>query len=324
MPNNPIDRAFLPRLDPEYVTFHNIHLIDRVPPELLPWDPKIRDVPPVPGSSEPLEVGNTKDFDLSKTNVRVFTPKGDRPANGWPVFIWFHGGGWTLGNITSEISFVTQMVNAANCVAVSVNYRLAPENPYPAAVEDAVESLRWVVNQGPKEIGINPKRIAVGGSSSGGNLAAILALKATEMKIPLIFQLLNVPVTDNTASEENLWKENAKAPWLTPIRMMWFRRNYLPNEQDWSKWTASPAFAPVELLRQTPKAWIGICECDILQEEGVRYGEKLRDLGVEVEIAVYKGAPHPVMAMDGAVLAIGRKLVADAGAALARAFAETS
>lgn len=80
------------KLDPEYVAFHNANLLDRVPPELLPWDPKIRLERTVPGTSEPLEVGDTKDYSLTKTSVRVFTPKGEPPAGGWPVFIWFHGG----------------------------------------------------------------------------------------------------------------------------------------------------------------------------------------------------------------------------------------
>lgn len=138
-------------------------------------------------------------------------------------------------------------------------------------------------------------------STSGGNLAAILALKAAEVQppIPLIFQLLIVPVTDNTASVENLWKENEHTAWLTPGRMNWFKLNYLPDPRDWTKWDASPAFAPKELLEKVPKAWIAVAELDILREEGVQYGEKLKELGVEVETVVYKGAPHPIMAMDG-------------------------
>lgn len=82
--------------------------------------------------------------------------------------------------------------------------------------------------------------------------------------------------------------------------MNWFKGKYLPNEQDWRKWDASPAFAPVELLKQTPKAWIAVCERDILKNEGIEYGEKLRKAGVEVHVEIYRGAPHPIMAMDGA------------------------
>lgn len=116
--------------------------------------------------------------------------------------------------------------------------------------------------------------------------------------VPIVFQLLIVPVTDNTASVETLWADNALSPWLTPERMIWFRNNYLPNKEDWTKWDASPIFAPDDLVKKLPKAWIGVCELDILRDEGIQYGEKLAKAGVEVEIEVYKGAPHPIMAMD--------------------------
>jgi len=215
------------------------------------------------------------------------------------------------------------MAVRANCVVISVDYRLAPENPYPAAVEDAIEYLDWVVQNGKHELNINTSRIAVGGSSSGGNLATILALKAASRTppVPLVFQLLVVPVTDNTASTApgGLWAANQHTPWLGPDRMMWFRRNYLPHEADWTKWDASPIFAPHELLEKVPRAWIAVAELDILMEEGVRYGERMRAEGVEVETRVYQGAPHPIMAMDGA-LKVGKQLVSDAAEALKKAF----
>lgn len=268
-----------------------------------------------------MPLGKTQDFKLTHCDFRAFTPEGDAPTAGRPVFIYFHGGGWTFGNINSENSLATNMCVHAKCVVISVNYRLAPEDKYPLAVEDAIESLDWVIKNGKFELNIDTTRIAVGGSSSGGNLAAILTLKAAELQppIPLLFQLLIVPVTDNTASVENIWKENENTAWLTPARMNWFKLNYLPDPKDWTKWDASPAFAPKELLEKVPKAWIAVAELDILREEGIQYGEKLKELGVEVETVVYKGAPHPIMAMDG-ILKIGAKLVSDAATALAKAF----
>ncbi|KIY52688.1 hypothetical protein FISHEDRAFT_69504 [Fistulina hepatica ATCC 64428] len=320
----PLHPDIVPRLDSEYKAFHESHLANIIPPHTLPWDPSIRNAPAVPGGSPLLEVGGTKDYKLSQFSVRVFTPKDSASTNGWPVFIFFHGGGWTLGNISSENSFCTNMCSRAKCAVVSVDYRLAPEHPYPAAVEDAVEALKWVHGKG-ESLGFNVKKIAIGGSSSGGNLAAVAALRAPSLDppVPLVFQMLIVPVTDNTADVSGVphvsWKENIYTPWLSPARMMWFRRNYLPNVEDWAKWDASPLFAPDELVAKTPKAWIAVAELDILRDEGIVYGDKLKKMGVEAEVKVYRGAPHPIMAMDG-VLSVGQQLVTDAVEALSSAF----
>jgi acetyl esterase/lipase len=116
-------------------------------------------------------------------------------------------------------------------------------------------------------------------------------------------QLLIVPVTDNTASISGKphasWLENIQTPWLSPARMMWFRDNYLPNQEDRVKWESSPLFAPRDLVAKTPKAWIGLAELDILRDEGLAYAERLKNAGVEVEVKVYPASPHPIMAMDG-------------------------
>jgi len=159
--------SIISRLDPEYAAFHNdllIHL-PQVQVHQLPWDPSVRNAQVVPGSSDPLPVGKVEDFNLSRCRVRVFTPEGGRSEPGWPVFIFFHGGGWTLGNINTNNTFCANACKGANCVVVSVDYRLAPENPYPEAVEDAVEALQWVWQNGTSMLGIDTKRIAVGGTS---------------------------------------------------------------------------------------------------------------------------------------------------------------
>ncbi|KAH9858146.1 alpha/beta hydrolase fold-domain-containing protein [Lenzites betulinus] len=324
--HQPIHPDIAGKLLDEYATFHNTHLAHAVPVHELPWDPAIRNTPAVLGGSVPLKVGAVKDLPLSKCSVRVFTPEGQAPAGGWPVFIFYHGGGWTLGTINAENAFSTNMCTRGGCVVVSVDYRLGPEEPYPAAVEDAVEALRWVYSKGKEAIGIDPTRIAVGGSSSGANLAAVVTHKAalSEPPIPLVFQLLVVPVVDNTASTTDSrypsWQENANTVALVPEKMLWFRDNYLPNKEDWTKWDNSPIFAPEEAFKKSPPAWIGVAELDILRDEGIAYGEKLKTAGVPVEIQVYKGAPHPIMAMDGEALEVGKRLVSDAGAALAKAF----
>jgi len=177
----PLHPSVISKLDAEYVDFHNETLQFITPPHTLPWDPAIRNAPAVPGGSPLLEVEQTKIFDLTHTNMITFVPKGVAPEAGWPVFIWFHGGtlstgipasfthrqtgGWTFGTINSETSFATNIAVRSNCVVLSVNYRLAPEDKYPKAVEDAVESLDWVIANGKKELNIDTSKIAVGGSS---------------------------------------------------------------------------------------------------------------------------------------------------------------
>ncbi|KAF7314303.1 Abhydrolase-3 domain-containing protein [Mycena kentingensis (nom. inval.)] len=315
--HQPLHPSMIDRLDKEYVEFHNQALCTIVPPHTLPWDPALRNAPAVPGGSTPLPVGSTQDLDLTHTKFRAFTPEGPAPPHGWPCFIFFHGGGWTFGNINSENAFCTNMCVRAKCVAISVDYRLAPEHKYPIAVEDALESLDWVLKNGKSVLNVDTSQIAVGGSSR--RVSVLRAISLTSPPIPLIFQLLIVPVTDNTATADDRWKSNALTPWLSPARMLWFRDNYLPNKDDYTKWDASPIFAPDALTAKVPKTWIAVCECDILADEGIAYGDKLKKAGVEVEIEVYKGAPHPIMAMDG-VLKIGAKMVTEAAAALGKAF----
>lgn len=323
--HQPIHPDIADKLDPEYAAIHNATAAYAVPLHLLPWDPAVRQGPPVAGASEPLKVGDVRDISLSKFAVRVFTPEGTAPDAGWPVMIYFHGGGWTLGNINTENAFCSIMCKTAKCVVFNVDYRLAPENPYPAAVEDAVEALHWVYNNGKSELNVDVTKIAVGGASSGGNLAAILTHKAalSEPPIPLTFQLLAVPVTDNTATTSGVpyksWAENANTVALNPGRMLWFRGYYLPNEKDHGAWESSPIYAPDEAFKRSPKAWIGVCELDILRDEGIAYGDKLKAAGVDVEVKVYKGAPHPIPAMDG-ILKIGKQFVYDGAEALAKAF----
>ncbi|KAI0734427.1 lipase/ esterase [Fomitopsis betulina] len=303
--HQPIHPDILKKLDPEFAAFHNANNLYQVPLHLLPWDPAVRQGNPVNGASEPLKVGSVQDIPLSKFSIRVFTPEGSAPDAGWPVLIYFHGGGWTLGNINTENAFSTNVCKRAKAVVVSVDYRLGPESPYPAAVEDAVEALQWVWQNGKEKLKVDTSKIAVGGSSSGGNLAAVLAHKAVQAEppIPLIFQLLVVPVTDNTATTSGVpyksWAENAITVQLTPGRMLWFRNNYLPNEKDRTAWESSPIFAPEESFKKLPKAWVAVMELDVLRDEGIAYAKKMQAAGAEAEIKLYEGAPHPILAMDG-------------------------
>ncbi|KZV77693.1 hypothetical protein PENSPDRAFT_730432 [Peniophora sp. CONT] len=304
---HPLHPSIASRIDPEYEAFHNEKLLYHMHCHEVPWSPAVRSGPTVPGGSAPVKVGSVKDYSTTsdrKPWLRVFTPEGDAPEGGWPAFIFYHGGGWTLGSIDSENSFCSQICKHAKTVVISVDYRLAPEHPYPAAVEDTVESLIWVYEKGRELLGISPSRIAIGGSSSGGNLAAVAALKAPTLEppVPLVFQLLIVPVTDNTATPAGerhaSWKENEHTTWLSAARMIWFQDQYLPNVEDRARWDNSPLLAPSDLFAKSPPTWIAIAELDVLRDEALAYGEKLRGAGVPCEWKVYKGCPHPIMAMD--------------------------
>jgi acetyl esterase/lipase len=134
----------------------------------------------------------------------------------------------------------------------------------------------------------------------GGGLAATISLKAASLNLPMpIFQMLILPVIDNTATASTTWSNNVNAPWLTPPRMIWYRKMYLPNETDWKNWDVSPNFAPKELLAKSPQTWIAAAELDILCQEAENYGALLKQLNVNTTVAVYEGSTHSLLILDG-------------------------
>ncbi|KAF8849254.1 hypothetical protein BDZ45DRAFT_663370 [Acephala macrosclerotiorum] len=314
--HQPIHPDLRATLDPEYLAFHNEHLQYVLPSEATPWDRDVRtkSTPMSAAALEPIEVGNIQDVILKHAQLRIFTPKFAAPADGWPVFAWLHGGGWTLGNLDSDNAFCSRVAEGASCIAVNINYRHAPEDPYPAAVDDTMEALEWLASSKGSKFNINKTKIAIGGTSAGGNLAAIASMKASLLHppIPIIFQALILPVIDNTQNATSAhWATKPHPPWLTPGRMTWYRKMYLPNENDCLNWDASPNLAPAELLKKSPKAWIAVSEHDLLAPEEVAFGKRLREVGVEVEMKTYEGSTHSLLAMSGH-LSLGRRLVEDA------------
>lgn len=199
---------------------------------------------------------------------------------------------------------------------------LAPENRWPAAVHDCWEALLWLVQEGPATIGIDKSKLATGGSSAGGNLAAIMTHKALTLSPPVLFkaQLLSVPVTDNTATVENndSYRRYEHTPALPAPKMIWYRDHYLPNHADRTDPEASPLFY-ADGYAQCPPALVMVGELDVLRTEGEQYAEKLRQAGVEVDLQVMKGMPHPFLAMDGA-LSEGKRCITLMCDALQKAF----
>ncbi|EGV66788.1 hypothetical protein PSN45_002891 [Yamadazyma tenuis] len=331
-----IHKSMQGKLDPKYVEFFNTNLAHnsnlmathRVPLQDIRASGNV-----IPGQSPLADVKETFDIEIPRVHTsgppipaRVFVPNGNPPAGGFPLFIWYHGGGWVLGGISTENSYCTNAAELAQCVVVTVDYRLAPEDPFPACVDDAYEAAIWGLASAPTILGINGTKVAVGGSSAGGNLTAIVTNKYASSPLaqtlpPLAFQVQVVPVTDNTATAETQpsWGENEFTAQLPAEKMLWYRRLYLPNPEDAGKPESSPLFYSDESMAKVPPCFIAASECDILRSEAEAYAAKLKKNGVDTTIVIYKGMPHTTMVMD-AVMDQGRQLVADTTGALKKAF----
>ena len=245
--------------------------------------------------------------------VRVYTPFGTGP---FPLLTYFHGGGFVLCNLDSHDSTCRELTNAAQCVVVSVDYRLAPEAPFPAAPEDCYAATRWVA-ENAREIDGDPERLAVGGDSAGGNLAAVVALMARDRGGPaLVHQLLIYPVTDY-AFDTPSYVENAEGYFLTREMMQWFWGHYLKTEADGVQPLASPLRA--DDVSNLPPANVITAEFDPLRDEGEAYAARLLASGVATELIRYDGMIHGFFGMTDA-LDRAKEAVAQSGRALRRAF----
>ncbi|HTS25666.1 MAG TPA: alpha/beta hydrolase [Bryobacteraceae bacterium] len=246
--------------------------------------------------------------------LRVYTPDSAVPA---PALIYFHGGGWVLGDLESHDHVCRSLANRVPCVVLSVDYRLGPEAKFPAAVDDSYAAAEWIAAHAA-ELGIDPCRIAVGGDSAGGNLSAVVAQLARDRNGPrLIYQLLIYPGTDMRMNWPSV-EENAGGPLLTKPAMVWFLDHYLRSEEDKDNPLASPLLAAS--LNDLPAAFVLTAECDPIRDEGEAYAQRLREAGVAVAVKRYAGMPHGFFSF-AAALSAGREAFADAAGALRCAFA---
>jgi len=247
--------------------------------------------------------------------VRIYTPKGQGP---FPILVYFHGGGWVLGDLETHDDTCRVLANTAECIVVAVDYRLAPEHKFPAAPEDCYAAAKWVVLNAAA-FGGDPSRIAIGGDSAGGNLTAAVALMAAERGAPtFVYQLLIYPVT-NYAFDTPSYRENADGYLLTKDSMQWFWRHYLNTDDDGQNSYASPLRA--RTVRRVPPAMVITAEFDPLRDEGEAYAARLREEGVPVEMKRYNGMIHGFFSL-GHVMEQGKKAIADAAAGLRAAFAK--
>ena len=241
--------------------------------------------------------------------VRVYRPSSDI----LPALVFFHGGGWTIGDLDTHDVVCRQLAVGARCAVFSVDYRLAPESPFPAAVDDAVAATKYLLSN-PGPLKIDASRIAVGGDSAGGNLAAVVALELK--KHNLAFQLLIYPATDQRC-EFDSHSRNGEGYLLTRDAIRFFRGGYLPNPKDWTDWRASPLLAADH--RGVAPAYVLTAGFDPLLDEGRAYAEKLSAAGVEIEYREYADMVHGFI-LFGGVVDTANAAVAECCARLRAAF----
>jgi acetyl esterase/lipase len=217
--------------------------------------------------------------------------KPEHASSTLPVFMFFHGGGWVLGDFPTHERLVRDMVNASGAAAVFVNYQPSPEAHFPVAITQAYEATKWVAEHGA-EIGVDGKRLALVGNSVGGNMVAAVALQAKQFKTPAIrYDVMLWPVTDarfDTASYDQF----ADGHFLTKNMMKWFWDNYTVSEKDRNNILASPLRATTEQLKGLPPTLIQTAELDVLRDEGEAFGRKLDAAGVPFTVTRYNGMIH--------------------------------
>ncbi|MBF9066461.1 alpha/beta hydrolase [Streptacidiphilus sp. NEAU-YB345] len=241
-------------------------------------------------SHRTLPVGPT-----GKVTIRIVRPEG---AHGkLPVVMYFHGGGWVLGDEGTHDRLVRELAYGAHAAVVFVDYTPSPEAHFPVPIEQAYAATKWVAAHGD-EIGVDGSRIALAGDSVGGNMTAAVTLQDKEQHGPkLLGQVLFYPVT-NAAFDDASYLQFADGPWLTRKSMMWFWNAYAPNVADRSNILASPLRASLDQLKGLPKALVITDEADVLRDEGEAYAAKLRAAGDDVTAVRYEGVFHDFVMLN--------------------------
>jgi acetyl esterase len=243
--------------------------------------------------------------------ARLYAPQSATPL---PVLLYLHGGGFTVGSLTTHDVLCRQLSRQGHCAVVSLDYRLAPEHRFPTAVHDAWDALNWLHQHG-QSLGLDSTRLAVGGDSAGGTLSAVCALMARDAGLKLALQLLFYPgcgSKQDTASHHSF----GEGFMLDKETIAWFFDGYI-DKADRDDWRFAPGNAPDH--SGLAPTWMGLAECDPLVDEGVRYADTLRMAGVPVDLEIYRGVIHGFVTM-GRAIPDALKAHADAGRALKHAF----
>ncbi|OJJ19832.1 hypothetical protein BKI52_15230 [marine bacterium AO1-C] len=284
-----------PKLDVSTLTPQTVRAGDKAVQKLQePWA-EMHSVKEITASTEEGEV-----------LIKVYYPKSYVPENEHPVFIYFHGGGFVIDGESYE-SPIRQIAHLSNTIICAVEYSLAPENKYPKAVNEAIASVKWIIDHLPTLNG-NKEKVALGGDSSGGNLAAVVALENQKVHIhPFKCLILIYPMLDATCSQPSI-AEFANGYGFTKEKIHWYLNQYLPENADRTDPSISPLFA--QNFNGFPYTFVASAECDPIRDEGEVFAEKLKEADVQVQLKRYPGMIHGFFQMAG-MLNQGKRLIED-------------
>lgn len=282
-------------LDPAMLRYLEVTAaLDQAPPwetgHLAAREATEKRAPELAGPAE--EVASVEDRTLDtpegSVRVRIYHPAGAGPGP-YPALLWYHGGGWVTGSLETHDAACRAVCNRAGCAVIAVDYRMAPEHPFPAAVADSWIALQWAAEHGT-EVGVDKSRLAVGGDSAGGNLAAVMSLRAAERGHPrLSAQVLIYPVTDSDLHSAS-YESNGAGHGLTRDTMRWFFEQYAPDPRS----HLDPDLAPMKALtlQGVAPALVVTCEFDPLLSEGEAYARRLEEAGIETTYREEAGMIH--------------------------------
>jgi acetyl esterase/lipase len=253
----------------------------------------------------PVAMAEVRDFVLSGAagdiRARHYRPPGEKPGEALPAVVYFHGGGWTCGDLDTHDSVCRGVAAWGRCAVVAVDYRMGPEHRFPAAVEDAVAAVRWV-SANARSLAVDAGRLVVAGESAGGNLAAVAAIALRDSGPAIAMQVLAYPVTDQASDTESL-RRFATGYSLTAELLRWYQSQYLRDESDRADWRASPLRARDH--SRLPHAYVLTAGFDPLLDQGKAYADALTQAGVTVVYECFEGQIHGFLPMGGAIAAAG-------------------